>query len=182
MLRCRRHVGSEIVRAGKLKWTPGEDRTGPSSRGFGPRSGRPGPGSGNVTPRRERYRDGRGPSRSVMVSSTWWERVYEARSPPNRSLRLVVQDTALSRRRQGFESPRERHPVSESPCLRRGSFRLRRAFAAPPIRPAPHVEPSTGGFGAGSMRPAGPSAPARPRDREVRPWPRSLRRGRWSPR
>lgn len=32
----------------------------------------------------------------------------EAGPSPNRSLRLVAQDTALSRRRQGFESPRER--------------------------------------------------------------------------
>ncbi len=32
--------------------------------------------------------------------------------PPHfRSLRLVAQDTALSRREQGFETPRERHKI-----------------------------------------------------------------------
>ena len=43
-------------------------------------------------------------------------RAHEAKPSPNRSLRLVVQDTALSRRRQGFESPRERHPGAEPSC------------------------------------------------------------------
>jgi hypothetical protein len=32
-----------------------------------------------------------------------------------RSLRLAAQDVALSRRKQGFESPRERHP-DKSAC------------------------------------------------------------------
>ena len=43
------------------------------------------------------------------------------------SLRLAAQDVALSRRKQGFESPRERQIIQQ---LRRGRGRLARDFAA----------------------------------------------------
>lgn len=50
----------------------------------------------------------------------------------SRSLRLVAQDTALSRREQGFETPRERQILQAVACifpLRPMDRRLRRITA-----------------------------------------------------
>ena len=37
--------------------------------------------------------------------------------PPPCSLRLAAQDVALSRRKQGFESPRERHVIASTVAI-----------------------------------------------------------------
>jgi hypothetical protein len=48
----------------------------------------------------------------AQISTNLHRWAFEAISKDFRSLRLAAQDVALSRRKQGFESPRERHKIN----------------------------------------------------------------------